>query len=378
MEETREETPKTILSEWQEQFQNKETEIEKTLEKEKSSEELQKELEELNKLNFQEDLENQEVLKSQLEKHRKTVKVRIKLEDLPQEAKQTLEILEEKEKLDNDMRNFIELTTEYETPNEKRAFIENNLKEVRETPEINESLSILKEQDELQKEIDNTKEEMAREEKELKEQLENKEKKGLSQEEYDEKFAEMEKEHAQKLKEMEEKMEKLEQNFENSIENLLNSTSLSAILKSLYEMDKSLHLILKEKENNFDELNRQREEKLNLAMQTEKTREVVIDFIKELHQKTKGVENGINEMNKERNFYYELDKLTKNPEKMDLKETQKLQEYINYIDKETPNFKENYPKKYKQTKKIIENNIKKTMDKAKVKTTNSQGQGISL
>ncbi|EAH8531397.1 hypothetical protein EVR96_08710 [Campylobacter jejuni] len=375
MEETREETPKTILSEWQEQFQNKnkETEIEKTLEKEKSSEELQKELEELNKLNFQEDLENQEVLKSQLEKQ-------LKLEDLPQEAKQTLEILEEKEKLDNDMRNFIELTTEYETPNEKRAFIENNLKEVRETPEINESLSILKEQDELQKEIDNTKEEMAREEKELKDQLENanKEKKGLSQEEYDEKFAEMEKEHAKKLKEMEEKMEKLEQNFENSIENLLNSTSLSAILKSLYEMDKSLHLILKEKENNFDELNRQREEKLNLAMQTEKTREVVIDFIKELHQKTKGVENGINEMNKERNFYYELDKLTKNPEKMDLKETQKLQEYINYIDKETPNFKENYPKKYKQTKKIIENNIKKTMDKAKVKTTNSQGQGISL
>lgn len=374
MEETREETSKTILSEWQEQFQDKETETEKTLEKEKkSSEELQKELEELNKLNFQEDLENQEVLKSQLEKE-------LKLEDLPQEAKQTLEILEEKEKLDNDMRNFIELTTEYETPNEKRAFIENNLKEVRETPEINESLSILKEQDELQKEIDNTKEEMAREEKELKDQLENanKEKKGLSQEEYDEKFAEMEKEHAKKLKEMEEKMEKLEQNFENSIENLLNSTSLSAILKSLYEMDKSLHLILKEKENNFDELNRQREEKLNLAMQTEKTREVVIDFIKELHQKTKGVENGINEMNKERNFYYELDKLTKNPEKMDLKETQKLQEYINYIDKETPNFKENYPKKYKQTKKIIENNIKKTMDKAKVKTTNSQGQGISL
>ncbi|MCW1363208.1 hypothetical protein OLQ91_05670 [Campylobacter jejuni] len=35
----------------------------------------------------------------------------------------------------------------------------------------------MKEQDELQKEIDNTKEEMAREEKELKEQLENKEKK---------------------------------------------------------------------------------------------------------------------------------------------------------------------------------------------------------
>ncbi|EAJ5337130.1 hypothetical protein DIO30_08475 [Campylobacter coli] len=369
MEETREETPKTILSEWQEQFQDKETEIEKTLEKEKSSEELQKELEELNKLNFQEDLENQEVLKSQLDKE-------LKLEDLPQEAKQTLEILEEKEKLDNDMRNFIELTTEYETPNEKRAFIENNLKEVRETPEINESLSILKEQDELQKEIDNTKEEMAREEKELKEQLENKEKKGLSQEEYDEKFAEMEKDHAQKLKEMEEKMEKLEQNFENSIENLLNSKSLSAILKSLYEMDKSLHLILKEKENNFDELNRQREEKLNLAMQTEKTREVVIDFIKELHQKTKGVENGISEMNKERNFYYELDKLTKNPEKMDLKETQKLQEYINYIDKETPNFKENYPKKYKQTKKIIENNIKKTMDKAKVKTANSQGMSL--
>lgn len=360
MEETREETPKTILSEWQEQFQDKETETEKTLEKEKSSEELQKELEELNKLNFQEDLENQEVLKSQLEKE-------LKLEDLPQEAKQTLEILEEKEKLDNDMRNFIELTTEYETPNEKRAFIENNLKEVRETPEINESLSILKEQDELQKEIDNTKEEMAREEKELKEQLENKEKKGLSQEEYDEKFAEMEKEHAQKLKEMEEKMEKLEQNFENSIENLLNSTSLSAILKSLYEMDKSLHLILKEKENNFDELNRQREEKLNLAMQTEKTREVVIDFIKELHQKTKGVENGISEMNKERNFYYELDKLTKNPEKMDLKETQKLQEYINYIDKETPNFKENYPKKYKQTKKIIENNIKKQWIRLKLK-----------
>lgn len=35
MEETREETPKTILSEWQEQFQDKETETEKTLEKEK-------------------------------------------------------------------------------------------------------------------------------------------------------------------------------------------------------------------------------------------------------------------------------------------------------------------------------------------------------
>ncbi|EFD4863628.1 hypothetical protein HG273_001829 [Campylobacter coli] len=325
---------------------------------------------------FQEDLENQEVLKSKLEKE-------LKLEDLPQEAKQALDILEEKEKLDNDMRNLIELTAEYETPSEKRAFIENNLKEVKESPEINESLSILNEQEYLQKEIDNLKEQMDKEKEELKEQLENKEEKekenknkGLSQEEYDEKFAEMEKEHAQKLKEMEEKMEKLEQNFENSIENLLNSKSLSAILKSLYEMDRSLHLILKEKENNFDELNRQREEKLNLAMQTEKTREVVIEFIKELHQKTKGVENGISEMNKERNFYYELDKLTKNPEKMDLKETQKLQEYINYIDKENPNFKENYPKKYKQTKKIIENNIKKTMDKAKVKTTNSQGMSL--
>ncbi|ELM1382419.1 hypothetical protein Q3T18_001856 [Campylobacter jejuni] len=53
-----------------------------------------------------------------------------------------------------------------------------------------------------------------------------------------------------------------------------------------------------------------------------------------------------------------------------------MQEYINYIDKETPNFKENYPKKYKQTKKIIENNIKKTMDKAKVKTANSQGMSL--
>ncbi|XOV08248.1 hypothetical protein ACNANW_08985 (plasmid) [Campylobacter jejuni] len=52
MEETREETPKTILSEWQEQFQNKETEIEKTLEKEKSSEELQKERKNLISLIF--------------------------------------------------------------------------------------------------------------------------------------------------------------------------------------------------------------------------------------------------------------------------------------------------------------------------------------
>ncbi len=49
---------------------------------------------------------------------------------MPQEAKQTLEILEEKEKLDNDMRNFIELTTEYETPNEKELLLKTILKKL--------------------------------------------------------------------------------------------------------------------------------------------------------------------------------------------------------------------------------------------------------
>ncbi len=52
-------------------------------------------------------------------------------------------------------------------------------------------------------------------------------------------------------------------------------------------------------------------------------------------------------MNKERNFYYELDKLTKIL-KNGFKRNSKLQEYINYIDKETPN-----------SRKIILKNINK-------------------
>ncbi|MBZ7963342.1 hypothetical protein H2274_07230 [Campylobacter sp. W0049] len=325
-------------------------------------------------------IENQEVkeeleLNEELERSQNNINnLNLNLEDLPEEIKETLNILKNKEQLEKDMQNLIALNDEFSNPKEKREFLEKNLAEIKENPELNECIENLKEQEELQKEIKETKEELERLKNEREEKEENFQKdfddeektiRGLSQEEFDKKINDLEKKNEQKLKEMEEKMEELKENFENSIENLLNSKSIANLLKSLYEMDKSLNLILKERQNNFEELNRQREEKLQIAMETQKTREVVIDFIKELHQKTKGVENGLNEMQKEKEYYYKLDNLIKNPNNIDIKKCEKLQNLIKEIDEKAPNFKENYPKKYKEIQNIINKNLERNLNQAK-------------
>lgn len=296
-------------------------------------------------------------------------KIKNTINDLSDEEKKILNILNEKEKVQQDIKNHIDLMNEYETPAEKRKFTQNVLNNLNDNADIKTAIDILNEKEKVQKEIKQTKEQIELENNQNSDKSNKIEDKidKKSDEEYEKLKNELEKDHKERLKKLEDKLQRLEHQFENAVENLVNSNSISQILKSLYDMDKTLSLIFKEKDNSYDELNKQREEKLKLALESQTTKEVVKEFVKELHSKNKDLNSHLNTMENDKKIYLELSELTKKDKKLDIKDIEKINKYIDKIDKEAPTFKENYPKKYKEIKSILENSKKNIFDNSKTR-----------
>lgn len=198
------------------------------------------------------------------------------------------------------------------------------------------------------------------------------EKQESEQIDWNKKADELELQHEKELEDLKDKQSRLEANFQKSIDNLMNSDGITGVITALQEMDRSLEIMLKQGKEESEAKNRQRAEKLELAFDSPKFKDAVSDLVKEVYDERKKVKGGLDEMEKERSNFAKLsttyDKLTKNKE-LDLDGYQKLKKMMDNIEKETPNFKNTYPKMHKKVSKTLEkekeNILNKTLNKTK-------------
>ncbi|WP_096024816.1 hypothetical protein [Campylobacter lanienae] len=309
------------------------------------------------------------------------------INNLPKYAQQALNALDEKDKIDKELNERIEFLNEIRTPNEKREFIVETINNAKSDEKIKEALDILDEKDKIDKDINELKKRQEQEKEELKKEFENKdklndkeakkdnqeEKKEINKDEYYERaLKEIEERHAKELEILKEKQERNIDNFNQAIHNLANSTSIAKLIESLKELDKSLALIISDTKELKSLTDEQRLEKLDLALKENNAKEAVAELVKDLHKNIKTAQKGLDELELEKQNYVKLDKLNQKANK-DPKEAENLEKFIEKIDKETPNFKEHYPKTYKKSQIIIDKFKNNEISKEK-----EQSQGKSI
>ena len=173
----------------------------------------------------------------------------------------------------------------------------------------------------------------------------------------------------EELEELKDKQSKLEANFNNAIDNLMNTNGVNGIISALQELDRSLEILQKQGKEESEVRSRQRQEKLELAFDSPKFKEAVGDLVKEVYSERKKVKSGIDDIEKERSNYAKL-RTTYEKEKnkgLDIKGYYKIKDMMETIDKETPNFKNAYPKMYKEVNQTLEKTKEKILDKTKNK-----------
>lgn len=298
--------------------------------------------------------------------------------------KSSLAHSKELENINEEIELKEEFISELSSPKEKRTFLENTLNSAKENEKINDSLEYLEALDENEKLIKEAEERIKNtEEKLFKQENQENTKENINDENLnesiDEKFSQdyekMLEEQKKELEQLKKEKEGLEDNFNKSILNLLNSTDIDSLMKALREFDKALSLLLDKSFEEKDLLNKQREEKLEKALQSGEMKEVVKDFVKELYDKNKEVGKAHKEMEKEQVAFIKLDKMLKKD--MDIKDIEKLQKFYLNIDKDLPHFKENYPKSYERGLKTLDRskeNIKENI----FKKTKEQNQERSI
>ncbi|WP_096030428.1 hypothetical protein [Campylobacter lanienae] len=321
---------------------------------------------------------NQEEIEEKLKKN---------INNLPKYAQQALNALDEKDKIDKELNERIEFLNEIRTPNEKREFIIETINNAKSDEKIKEALDILDEKDKIDKDINEIKKRQEQEKEELKKEFENKdklndkevkkdnqeEKKEINKDEYYERaLKEIEERHAKELEILKEKQERNIDNFNQAIHNLANSTSIAKLIESLKELDKSLALIISDTKELKSLTDEQRLEKLDLALKENNAKEAVAELVKDLHKNIKTAQKGLDELELEKQNYVKLDKLNQKANK-DPKEAENLEKFIEKIDKETPNFKEHYPKTYEKSQIIIDKFKNNEISKEK-----EQSQGKSI
>lgn len=307
------------------------------------------------------------------------------INNLPKYATEALNALDEKEKLDKAMDEKIEILSEIRTPHEKRNFIEERINEAKSDENIKEALNALDEKEKLDKDMDALHKRHEQEKENLKKEFENRDNNQQTQnndnakekteenskensntknnnqeqqsapkdEDYERALKEIEDRHAKELENLQKGQDKNIENFNQAIHNLANVTSIAKLLDSLKEMDKALALII----TNTKELNtltdEQRLEKLELALKENNAKEAVEQLVKDLHKNIKTAQKGLDELELEKQNYVKLDRLNQKANK-DPREVENLKKFMEKLDKETPNFKEHYPKTYEKSQKIIE------------------------
>lgn len=306
--------------------------------------------------------------------------------NLSNDAQQAVEILGEKELLDAKVKEKQQELDEFKSPKAKREFVKDRLDGVEKNESLKESLQILKEKEKIEEQIKAKEEQIAKKEKgeekepspEQNEPQPDRES-GAEQEDWNKRADELEMQHEKELEDLKDQQSKLEANFQKSIDNLMNSDGINNIITALQEMDRSLEMMLKQGKEESIAKDRQRQEKLDLAFDSPKFKEAVGDLVKDVYAQRKKVKGGFKEMENERANYAKLQTTYEKETKkgLDVKGYEKLKKMMGDIEKETPNFKDSYPKFYQKVNDTLAQTKDKILNKAKGQE-NENDRGRSL
>ena len=260
--------------------------------------------------------------------------------------------LEEKEKIDEQIKAKEAEFNEFKSPKEKRDFVSDKLNEIDGNDTLKSSLEILKEKEKIDEQI-KAKEAELENKNEAKQDVAittHSQEREAEQEDWSRKADELENQHEKELEKLRDEQSRLEANFQKSIDNLMNSGDIKDIMTALQEMDRSLEMMMRQGKEESETKERQRQEKLELAFDSPKFKDAVGDLVKEVYKQRKEVKGGLKELENEHANYAKLKTTYEKEIKkgLDVKGYEKLNKMLNEIEKETPNFKNSYPKFYKK------------------------------
>ena len=287
--------------------------------------------------------------------------------------------LEEKEKIDEQIKAKEAEFNEFKSPKEKRDFVSDKLNEIDGNDTLKSSLEILKEKEKIDEQI-KAKEAELENKNEAKQDVANtthSQEREAEQEDWSRKADELENQHEKELEKLRDEQSRLEANFQKSIDNLMNSGDIKDIMTALQEMDRSLEMMMRQGKEESETKERQRQEKLELAFDSPKFKDAVGDLVKEVYKQRKEVKGGLKELENEHANYAKLKTTYEKEIKkgLDVKGYEKLNKMLNEIEKETPNFKNSYPKFYKKVNDSLAQSKEKILNKTKEK---DQEQSRSL
>ena len=287
--------------------------------------------------------------------------------------------LEEKEKIDEQIKAKEAEFNEFKSPKEKRDFVSDKLNEIDGNDTLKSSLEILKEKEKIDEQI-KAKEAEIENKNEAKQDVAittHSQEREAEQEDWSRKADELENQHEKELEKLRDEQSRLEANFQKSIDNLMNSGDIKDIMTALQEMDRSLEMMMRQGKEESETKERQRQEKLELAFDSPKFKDAVGDLVKEVYKQRKEVKGGLKELENEHANYAKLKTTYEKEIKkgLDVKGYEKLNKMLNEIEKETPNFKNSYPKFYKKVNDSLAQSKEKILNKTKEK---DQEQSRSL
>ena len=288
--------------------------------------------------------------------------------------------LEEKEKIDEQIKAKEAEFNEFKSPKEKRDFVSDKLNEIDGNDTLKSSLEILKEKEKIDEQI-KAKEAELENKNEAKQDATitttHSQEREAEQEDWSRKADELENQHEKELEKLRDEQSRLEANFQKSIDNLMNSGDIKDIMTALQEMDRSLEMMMRQGKEESETKERQRQEKLELAFDSPKFKDAVGDLVKEVYKQRKEVKGGLKELENEHANYAKLKTTYEKEIKkgLDVKGYEKLNKMLNEIEKETPNFKNSYPKFYKKINDSLAQSKEKILNKTKEK---DQEQSRSL
>ena len=287
--------------------------------------------------------------------------------------------IEEKEKIDEQIKAKEAEFNEFKSPKEKRDFVSDKLNEIDGNDTLKSSLEILKEKEKIDEQI-KAKEAELENKNEAKQDVAittHSQEREAEQEDWSRKADELENQHEKELEKLRDEQSRLEANFQKSIDNLMNSGDIKDIMTALQEMDRSLEMMMRQGKEESETKERQRQEKLELAFDSPKFKDAVGDLVKEVYKQRKEVKGGLKELENEHANYAKLKTTYEKEIKkgLDVKGYEKLNKMLNEIEKETPNFKNSYPKFYKKVNDSLAQSKEKILNKTKEK---DQEQSRSL
>ena len=297
--------------------------------------------------------------------------------DISAEELNKIKILTMRE-MDMDLKENFDNEKEYTIQDINRKFIFETA-ELKLNKNLNEAVNTLEEKEKIDEQI-KAKEAELENKNEAKQDVAittHSQEREAEQEDWSRKADELENQHEKELEKLRDEQSRLEANFQKSIDNLMNSGDIKDIMTALQEMDRSLEMMMRQGKEESETKERQRQEKLELAFDSPKFKDAVGDLVKEVYKQRKEVKGGLKELENEHANYAKLKTTYEKEIKkgLDVKGYEKLNKMLNEVEKETPNFKNSYPKFYKKINDSLAQSKEKILNKTKEK---DQEQSRSL